>query len=232
MNQSDTQWGEMQAQLRAAIDGLDEDAAVELARGALAQGISPLEFFRNVIEPVLTAIGDAFSRLEVFLPDLMRAGVVVKAMQSKALEPAIRATGGVSASEGRVVIGTAQGDIHDIGKNMVALMLQVNGFTVTDLGTNVSTAAFLDAARREDAHIIAMSSLLTTSLPFVKDVLARLDASGERQRFMVIAGGAPVTEEWSQAAGLNGFAEDAVEAVALCRGLMARRPQPGGREGA
>ncbi|MCU0506956.1 MAG: cobalamin-dependent protein [Anaerolineae bacterium] len=223
MNNPDTQWGEMQAQLRAAIDGLDEDAAVALAQAALAQGVTPLEFFRNVVEPVLTAIGDAFSRLEVFLPDLMRAGVVVKAVQTKALEPAIRASGGVSSSEGRVVIGTAQGDIHDIGKNMVALMLQVNGFTVTDLGTNVSTAAFIDVARRENADIIAMSSLLTTSLPFVKDVLARLDAAGERARFMVIAGGAPVTEAWSQAAGLNGFAEDAVEAVALCRGLMAKR---------
>jgi methanogenic corrinoid protein MtbC1 len=223
MNQPDIQWAEMQAQLRAAIDGLDEDAAVELAQGALAQSVSPIQFFRGVIEPVLTAIGDAFSRLEVFLPDLMRAGVIVKAMQTRALEPAIRASGGVSSSEGRVIIGTAQGDIHDIGKNMVALMLQVNGFTVTDLGTNVSTAAFLDAARRENAHIIAMSSLLTTSLPFVKDVLARLDAAGERKRYMVVAGGAPVTKEWSQAAGLDGFAEDAVEAVALCRDLMARR---------
>jgi trimethylamine corrinoid protein len=223
MNQSDIQLSEMQARLRTAIEELDEADAVALAREALAAGQSPLDFFRGVIEPVLTAIGDAFSRLEVFLPDLMRAGVIVKAVQSEALEPAIRQSGGASTSEGAVVIGTAQGDIHDIGKNMVALMLQVNGFRVTDLGTNVSTQAILDSARRENADIIAMSSLLTTSLPFVKDVLARLDAAGERKRFMVIAGGAPVTAEWSQAAGLDGFAEDAVEAVSMCRGLMARR---------
>jgi trimethylamine corrinoid protein len=232
MNQSDTPWGEMQARLRSAIEELDEDGAVELAQAALAGGASPIEFFRGVIEPVLTAIGDAFSRLEVFLPDLMRAGVVVKAMQARALEPAILAAGGAATSQGRVVIGTAQGDIHDIGKNMVALMLQVNGFTVTDLGTNVSTTSILDAARRENADIIAMSSLLTTSLPFIKDVLARLDAAGDRKRFMVIAGGAPVTVEWSKAAGLDGFGEDAVEAVALCRGLMARRSQPDRREAA
>ena len=223
MDQSGIQSSEMQARLRRAIEGLDEADAVALAGEALAAGLSPLDFFRGVIEPVLTAIGDAFSRLEVFLPDLMRAGVIVKAMQSEVLEPAIRQSGGASTSEGVVVIGTAQGDIHDIGKNMVALMLQVNGFRVTDLGTNVSTQAVLDAARRENADIIAMSSLLTTSLPFVKDVLARLDAAGERKRFMVIAGGAPVTAEWSQAAGLDGFAEDAVEAVSMCRGLMARR---------
>jgi methanogenic corrinoid protein MtbC1 len=232
MNQSDTQWGETQAQLRTAIEELDEDGAVALAQSALDRGISPVDFFRGVIEPVLTAIGDAFSRLEVFLPDLMRAGVVVKAIQVKALEPAIRASGGASTTEGRVVIGTAQGDIHDIGKNMVALMLQVNGFTIIDLGTNVSTASVLDAARRENADIIAMSSLLTTSLPFIKDILARLEAAGERKRFTVIAGGAPVTEEWSKAAGLDGFAEDAVEAVALCRGLMARRRAPVKQEAA
>jgi len=230
MNQSDIRWGDMQAQLRVAISDLDENGAVELAQNALSEGISPVDFFRGVIEPVLTAIGDAFSRLEVFLPDLMRAGVIVKAVQTRALEPAIRASGGADTTEGRVVIGTAQGDIHDIGKNMVALMLQVNGFTVTDLGTNVSTATVLDAARRENADIIAMSSLLTTSLPFVKDVLARLEAASERNRFVVIAGGAPVTEEWSKAAGLDGFAEDAVEAVALCRGLMARRRSSESRE--
>jgi methanogenic corrinoid protein MtbC1 len=226
MNQAESRWDEMQIELRAAIDELDEDRAVALAQNALSQGIAPVEFFRGVIEPVLTAIGDAFSRLEVFLPDLMRAGVVVKAIQSGALEPAIRASGGANTTEGRVVIGTAQGDIHDIGKNMVALMLQVNGFSVTDLGTNVNIGAFLDAARRENADIIAMSSLLTTSLPFVKDVVARLEAAGDRKRFLVIAGGAPVTEEWSNAARLDGFAEDAVTAVALCRELMARRRQP------
>lgn len=223
MNQSSRQLPEMRTRLRSAIEGLDEADAVALAREALASGFSPLDFFRGVIEPVLTAIGDAFSRLEVFLPDLMRAGVIVKAIQAEVLEPAIRQSGGASTSEGTVVIGTAQGDIHDIGKNMVALMLQVNGFRVTDLGTNVSTQAIMDAARRENADIIAMSSLLTTSLPFVKDVLARLDAAGERKRFMIVAGGAPVTSEWSQAAGLDGFAEDAIEAVALCKGLMAGR---------
>jgi len=223
MNQSNWQSSEMQTRLRRAIEGLDEADAVVLAREALEAGLSPLDFFRSVIEPVLTAIGDAFSRLEVFLPDLMRAGVIVKAIQSEVLEPAIRQSGGASTSEGTVVIGTAQGDIHDIGKNMVALMLQVNGFRVADMGTNVSTQAIIDAARRENADIIAMSSLLTTSLPFIKDVLARLDAAGERKRFMVVAGGAPVTTEWSQAAGLDGFAEDAIEAVAMCRGLMAGR---------
>lgn len=214
-----------QAQLRSAIEDADQAAGVELALTALGEGVSPLTFFREVIEPVLKDIGDAFARLDIFLPDLMKAGVVVKAMQTQALEPAIRQAGGQSTSAGVIVFGTCQGDIHDIGKNMVALMLQVNGFKVVDLGTNVSPTAFIDAARREQADIIAMSSLLTPSLPYIKDLIARLESLGERQRFMLIAGGAPVTRDWAHSIGLDGFGEDAIEAVALCQRLMAAKKE-------
>ena len=113
----------LQAQLKAAIDDADEQAGVALAQATLAEGITPVVLFQDVIQPVLQEIGDAFARLDVFLPELMRAGLVVKAMQQEVLEPAIRQSGGESGSAGTVVIGTAQGDIHDIGKNMVALML-------------------------------------------------------------------------------------------------------------
>ncbi len=223
MNLSQVQQSELQAQLRAAIEETDYDAGVALAANALAAGITPVELFQAVIEPVLKEIGDAFSRLEVFLPDLMRAGAVVKAMQQRVLEPAVRGQGTANSTLGTVVIGTSQGDIHDIGKNMVALMLQVNGFKVIDLGTNVAPQAFLDAARREQADIIALSALLTPSLPYIKDVVNRLVGYGERERFLVIAGGAPITREWAGTAGLDGFGEDAVEAVAVCRELMATR---------
>jgi methanogenic corrinoid protein MtbC1 len=215
----------LQAQLKAAINDGDEQAGVVLAQAALADGITPVELFRDVIQPVLQDIGDAFARLDVFLPDLMRAGLVVKAMQLEVLEPAIRNSGSENASAGTVVIGTALGDIHDIGKNMVALMLQVNGFKVVDLGTNVSAQAFIDAARRERADIIAMSSLLTPTLPYIKDLVKRLESLEERKRYLVVAGGAPITREWTQTAGLDGFGEDAMEAVALCQGLMSRRKE-------
>jgi methanogenic corrinoid protein MtbC1 len=218
----------LQAQLKAAIDEADEPAGVALAQAALAEGVAPVVLFQEVIQPVLQEIGDAFARLDVFLPDLMRAGLVVKAMQQDVLEPAIRESGGAGASPGVVVIGTAQGDIHDIGKNMVALMLQVNGFKVVDLGTNVSPQTFIDAARRERADIIAMSALLTPTLPYIKDVVKRLESFGERSRYVIVAGGAPITREWTQAAGLDGFAEDAVEAVALCQGLLRGREERAG----
>ena len=215
----------LQAQLKVAISDADEQAGVALAQAALAEGITPVQLFQEVIQPVLQDIGDAFARLDVFLPDLMRAGLVVKAMQLDVLEPAIRNSGGESASAGTVVIGTALGDIHDIGKNMVALMLQVNGFKVVDLGTNVSPQTFIDAARRERADIIAMSSLLTPTLPYIRDLVKRLESLEERKRYLVIAGGAPITRAWTQTAGLDGFGEDAMEAVALCQGLMRQRKE-------
>jgi 5-methyltetrahydrofolate--homocysteine methyltransferase len=198
-------------------------AGVQMASDALTAGLSPLDFFRGVVEPVLADIGDRFSRLEIFLPELMRAGAVVKAMQAQVLEPAIKASGGPSFSEGTVIIGAAQGDIHDIGKNMVSLMLQVNGFKVVDLGTNIAPKAFIDAARRENADIIAMSSLLTPSMPYIRDTVQLVDGLGLRERFLLIAGGAPVTSEWAASIGLDGFGEDAVEAVEVCRRLMAKR---------
>ncbi len=226
MSLTEAQRQGMQAQLKAAIDDADERAGVALAQAALADGITPIELFSDVIQPVLKEIGDAFARLDVFLPDLMRAGLVVKTMQLEVLEPAILKSGSASGSAGTVVIGTAQGDIHDIGKNMVALMLQVNGFKVVDLGTNVSPQGFLDAARRERADIIAMSSLLTPTLPYIKDLVKRLESFGERSRYKIIAGGAPITRAWAQAAGLDGFGEDAIEAVAACQHLMQQRKEP------
>jgi methylmalonyl-CoA mutase cobalamin-binding domain/chain len=223
MSLSETRTKALQEGLQQAIDGADTTLGIQTAQAALAEGASPLEFFQGVVEPVLTDIGDRFARLEIFLPELMKAGLVVKAVQQQVLEPAIRNSSAESSSLGTVVIGTCQGDIHDIGKNMVALMLQVNGFKVVDLGTNVSPRGFIDAARREEADIIALSSLLTPSMPYIKDVINLLNGFGLRERFLVVAGGAPVTREWAQTVGADGFGEDAVEAVDVCRKLMAER---------
>jgi len=223
VTQADSQFEAFRATLQQAIEDGAPAVGVQMAREALATGLAPLDFFKGVIEPVLADIGDRFSRLEIFLPELMRAGAVVKAMQAQVLEPAIKASGGQAFSEGTVVIGAAQGDIHDIGKNMVSLMLQVNGFKVVDLGTNISPKAFIEAGRRENADIIAMSSLLTPSMPYIRDTVQLVDGLGLRGRFLLIAGGAPVTREWAAQIGLDGFGEDAVEAVTVCRNLMKAR---------
>ncbi|HEY3343870.1 MAG TPA: cobalamin-dependent protein [Anaerolineaceae bacterium] len=215
----------MQAEIGGAIKAGDRVNGVDLSRAALGDGITPLELLEVVIKPVMKDLGDEFARLDIFLPELMNAGAVVKLIQSQVLEPAIRTSGTQMENRGVVVIGTCQGDIHDIGKSMVALMLQVNGFKVIDLGTNVTPKAFLETARREQADIIAMSSLLTPSLPYMKDVIKRLVGLGERDQYLVIAGGASVSHEFAKVAGLDGYGEDAVTAVALCLDLMKRRKE-------
>lgn len=212
-----------QDSLRQAVHDGNKALGSEVARSALTVGLSPLEFFQQVIEPVLTEVGDGFSRLELFLPDLMRAGMVVKAIQEEVLGPAIRAQNAATTVAGKVVIGSSQGDVHDIGKNMVSLMLQVNGFAVTDLGVNVSPRRFIETARQEGADIIAISSLLTPSLPYVKDVVKLLEGYNLRQQFRVVAGGAAATREWAKTIEIDGYGEDAIEAVQICRQIMANR---------
>ncbi len=220
MDPSENELIGIQKTLRNAITAGDKVKGVKLAQASLDAGVSPLIFFQGVVEPVLGEVGDQFALLEIFLPELMRAGMVVEAMQKEVLEPAIIAETGESNITGRVVIGTCQGDIHDIGKNMVALMLQVNGFEVTDLGTNVSPRTFIDTAKQKNTDIIAMSSLLTTSMPYIRDLVDLLDGFGLGGRFQVVAGGAAVTNDWAESVGLNGFGEDAIEAVNVCRSLL------------
>lgn len=225
MDSSEQGWAAYQDKLKAVIEEGDEEAGVVLARTALDTGAKPLDFINNVIRPVMKDLGDEFARLERFLPDLMSAALVVKAIQSQVLEPAILKDGTQTISQGTIIIGTCQGDIHDIGKSMVALMLQVNGFRVVDLGTSVTPQAFQETAHRENADMIAMSSLLTPSLPYMKDLVKRLEGYGERERFLVIAGGAAVSREWANLAGLDGYGADAVEALALCQELIGRRKE-------
>jgi methylmalonyl-CoA mutase cobalamin-binding domain/chain len=136
------------------------------------------------------------------------------------LGPALAAGKSGGGAIGKVVIGTAAGDVHDIGKSMVATMMEVNGFDVVDLGTDVSVQDFLRTARDGEVDIIAVSSLLTTSLPYLKDVLAVLDETGERDRFKVMLGGGPVTEDWAADVGADGYGKDALEAVQVARRLV------------
>ena len=127
---------------------------------------------------------------------------------------------GEADSKGKVVIGTIQGDVHDIGKNIVATLLEVNGYKVIDMGNDVSPYNFIEAARRETADIIALSSLLTTSMPYMADTLKLLNGLGIRDKFKVIVGGGPVSPEWAAKIGADGYSNDANEAVELCGKIM------------
>lgn len=205
--------------IEEAIRKGDETLAAEMTNQAVQQGITPLQILQDHLVPTLKDIGEKFGRLELFLPEMMMAADAAKAVIA-ILDPILKESKLDGATTGRVVIGTVAGDVHDIGKNMVARMLEVNGFEVTDLGTDVSVADFLSTARQQSADIIAMSSLLTTSLPYVKDVISILRETGENEKFKIIVGGGPVTEAWAQENGADGYGRNAADAVSISQALL------------
>ena len=205
--------------LKQAITTGDVDAGVSESLKLVESGVKPIEIFSECIEPTLAEIGDQFSRLEIFLPEMINSAEVVKAIQ-KALKPHMEADGEIS-SKGKIVIATVSGDLHDIGKNIVKAMLEVNGFEVKDLGVDVEAQAILSSAKESDADIIALSALMIPSLPFVKDVIDFVEANEEaRSRFKVMVGGGPVNREWADEAGADGYGDDAIEAVDVAYRLI------------
>jgi len=206
-----------------AINAGDHEAGLAEAQNAVDAGESPLAVFVDCIEPCLTDIGDRFGRLEVFLPELMLAADVVKGIQEQLL-PLMQANGSDNFSKGRIVIGTIFGDIHDIGKSIVAVLLQVNGFEVRDLGVGVPAKDIIQAAKDFDADLIGMSALMMPSLPYVRDTIALVKENPElADRFLIFVGGGPVTREWAEQAGADGYADNAVNAVKEASRLIERK---------
>lgn len=201
----------------------EADQAVEQARALLGQGVSPTELFEACLSPVLEDIGGRFQRLEIFLPELATSGEIVQRISDEVIRPAVEATAGQAPLMGKVLLGTVQGDLHDIGKNIVALMLSVNGFEVVDLGTSVPPLEFVNRAAQEKADIIGMSALLFTCLPYMKDVMDYLDGTGVRDRYAVIIGGAPTTPEYAEEIGADAYGANAAEAVDICKRLIRER---------
>lgn len=205
--------------LTEALTEGDADAAEAIALEALAAKINPVEIINRVMVPALTEVGRSFQSGDIFLPELVLAGEAAEAV-SKHLEAAISASGQASASIGVVVVGTVQGDVHDIGKNILATMLRANGFRVVDLGRNVAPSAFLDAARANKADLIGLSSLMTTTRPMVLNTINLFNEVGERQNHRIVVGGGSVTEDWAQEIGADGYAPDAASAVDIFKRLL------------
>jgi corrinoid protein of di/trimethylamine methyltransferase len=206
------------AMTKSITEGEDEDAA-RLAREALAQGVDPMDAITRGFVPGINEVGRAFGCNEIFLPDLVRAGVAMKAAM-QVLEPEITRRGAARPTAGTVVLGTVKGDIHEIGKNLVATMLAANGFAVHDLGVDVAPETFVARAREVKADVIGISALLTTTMPGQAKVVALLREANLRGRVKVIVGGAPVTREWVAEIGADGFSEDAMGAVDVARSLV------------
>ena len=197
---------------RAIRTGDVEGGRTEAVR-LIESGLSPLDIFSGCVEPVLADIGEKFARLEIFLPEMMEAAEVVKAVQ-ESLRPYLEADSSQQSSKGRIVICTITGDMHDIGKSIVKAMLEVNGFEVKDLGVDVAPVTAVNAAQEFDAQIIAFSALMLPSLPYVKDAIDYIKGSASlRSRFKILVGGGPVTQEWADRAGADGYGDNAIEAV-------------------
>jgi trimethylamine corrinoid protein len=206
--------------LNLMLDG-DENKAIAISREALDQGISPREFFEKCIAPSLEEVGKRFETLEIFLPEMVTAADVVQRITNEVITPKIEETHAAKiTSAGKVLLATVQGDLHDIGKNMVGLMLRANGFDVIDLGINVSPSEIILQAERENVDIIGLSSLLTTCLPYMKDVVDYLNANNNREKYAVIIGGAATTPEFAHHLCTDGIGNSAAEAVTLCQKLM------------
>jgi methylmalonyl-CoA mutase cobalamin-binding domain/chain len=209
----------IQQRLADALKEGDADLAEAAAVEALQANLDPLMIISQVMIPALSEIGDQFQCGSIYLPELMMAGAAAERV-GKHLEEAIAARGATNEPRGIVVIGTVQGDVHDIGKNIVATMLRAHGFRVHDLGRNVAPSAFLDAAQEHHAQIVAMSSLMTTTRPNASSTLNLFKEVGARDKFRIIIGGGCVTEHWVNEIGADGFAPDAAAAVDLCEELV------------
>jgi corrinoid protein of di/trimethylamine methyltransferase len=206
------------AMRQSVIDG-DATAAKALAEQALAEGIDPLVAIDEAFVPGIRYVGEQFRCGELFLPDMMLAA---RAMQTAigVLEPEMMARATQRKIAGRVVIGTVQGDIHEIGKNLVGMMLTANGFEVHDLGVDVSPDRFVEKAREVGADLVGVSALLTTTMTGQRTVVEALTAAGLRPGVKVMVGGAPVTKAWADEIGADGYGEDAVGAVNLAQSLV------------
>ncbi len=207
-----------QAMAQCVIDG-DVDLAEKLAQQSIEAGIDPLEAISKGFVVGVNYIGDQFSKGEAFLPELVMAGECMKAAVG-ILEPEMARRGTARQVLGKVVLATVEGDIHEIGKTLVGIMLSASGFQVFDLGVNVTAAKLIEKAKAEKADIIALSALLTTTMVKQKEVIETFTAQGLRSDFKVMVGGAPVTREWEKSIGADGYSEDAVGAVMVAKQLV------------
>jgi corrinoid protein of di/trimethylamine methyltransferase len=203
---------------QAIIDGEPEQAEA-LARRAVGEGVPPLEAINKGFMPGVNVVGDLFARGECFLPSLVMAGEAMKAAMA-VLEPELSRRGEQRQVLGKVVLGTVQGDIHEIGKSLVGIMLAAKGFEVYDLGVDVSAQQFVDKVTEVGANLLGLSALLTTTMVVQKQVIEALQESGIREQVKVMVGGAPVTQSWADEIGADGYSEDAAGAAIKAKELV------------
>lgn len=203
---------------QAIIDG-KAPVAKELTDKMLKEGVRPCEFFPRAIIPAMDEVGRRMRECEFFIPEVLIAARAARA-SSNILKPLL--VGDEAVKEvGTVVCCTVKGDLHDIGKNIVAMMLESAGFKIIDLGVDVTAEKIVNAVRDHHANLVAVSALLTTTMVNMKSVIEALTAAGLRSQVKIMVGGAPVTDTWAHSIGADGYGKDAPGAVELARQLVA-----------
>ena len=206
-------------QLHESVLQGNSGGAVDAANQALEVGISPFKAIEEGMTPAIQEVGDRFGRGEMFLPEMVTSAEAMEAALG-VLEPHFEGDEGVK--KGKVLIGTVQGDIHDIGKNIVTALLKVNGFDVVDIGRDIPSTDIVDKAMDLGVEVIGLSGLLTTSLPMMRDIIQMLDDDGVRDQYKVIIGGGPTSQEYADEIGADGYGETAYSAVELCNQLLGK----------
>jgi corrinoid protein of di/trimethylamine methyltransferase len=200
---------------QAVLEG-NATQAKTVTQQALSDGVEPQELLNKAMIPAMDEVGQRFEANEYFVPELLIAARAMKA-SLELLKPLL-AAGGLQPV-GRVAIGTVKGDLHDIGKNLVAAMLEGGGFEVIDLGVDVAPERFIEAVKEKGASIIALSALLTTTMPAMQTTIKALEEASLRERVKVMIGGAPITKHYADQIGADGYSDNANGAVAVARGL-------------
>ncbi len=208
----------LQNMAQTVIDG-DSDAATQLLKEALGAGLDPHDCINQGFKPGLDQIGDGFESGEYFLPDLMMAGKVMESAVAM-LEESVQGDLKLQNSVGKVLLATVAGDLHNIGKNLVGMMLKLNGFEVLDLGIDVPTATIVERVKEENPDLLGMSALLSTTTQLQKDVIEELEELGIRKNVKVLIGGAACSEQWADQIGADGYAKDAAAAVGKAKEVL------------
>jgi corrinoid protein of di/trimethylamine methyltransferase len=206
---------DLSALRNAVIEG-QVSGSVSAARQALECGVQPLDLISQAIGPAMAQVGKLFEEGEYFVPELLMAARATKEI-FVILRPLLAQSGAQPAAH--VVLGTVQGDLHDIGKNLVAAMLEGGGFEVTDLGVDVPPEAFVAAVKKKPVQIVGLSALLTTTMPAMKTTIEAFRVAGLREQIKIMVGGAPVTRAYAESIGADGYSETAAASVDLARRL-------------
>ena len=204
--------------LRQVIINGDREEALNFAKQAIKSGIDPLKAVEAFTDGI-KLVGERYANGEYFLPELICSGEAMKDAID-VLDSEIKKRGEERQYLGTVVIGTVKDDIHDIGKTIVASLLSANGFNVYDLGTDVSYGTFIEKIKAENADIVALSALITTTMPYQEEVIKAIAAAGLRDKVKIIIGGAPTSESWAEQIGADGYGKNAINALDISKKLM------------